>query len=524
MKRVLPLVVVALAMLPDVSARAMPGAANVSEIADFITELDVERARELLSKVGSDSNALALERARLALYVGDCDTAGATLATLSGVKEAAPLSDVARTCAHATAGSTIVEDASRGLWIRLQDGEDRVLVPLLSDVAERARAAIERDLGVTLPRPLRIDLVRDLFSLSSVSGLPLEAAETTGTVAVARWGRVTMISPRAASRGFPWEDTLAHEITHLAVTRATRDEAPLWLQEGLAKREEIRWRPPHPFDGEPSSDVVARDALLSGESVGVDKLGPSIAMLPSADAATIAFAEVSSFVGYFLEQMRLPALRLLFADLKQLGSSRASEALSSVSGYDLPGWITRWRADLLARASSTSKTGEGVSPKVALTTVQPVDARELSRERRLGALLFARGAATLSADRLKPALGARPNDPSIVFEVGRSLIASGRSGSASPLFESPEGLLAPHAGWFALSGRFAREASGQQGPLARASLDLALALDPYLEEAACEGQFAIPDGTGTAGRVTLPADATASQRALCESATKIPRD
>jgi len=43
------------------------------------------------------------------------------------------------------------------------------------------------------------------------------------------------------------------------------------------------------------ADSVARSALLSGESVGVDKLGPSIAMLPTADAATIAFAEVASF-------------------------------------------------------------------------------------------------------------------------------------------------------------------------------------------------------------------------------------
>lgn len=524
MKRILPFALFALASSPSLPAHGTLGTATVSEIAGAITELDVVRARELLSKVGSDSNALALERARLSLYLGDCDTAGATLASLSGVKEAAPLSEVARTCAHATAGSSIIEDAHRGLWIRLQDDEDRVLVPLLSDVAERARASIERDLGVILPRPLRIDLVRDLFSLSSVSGLPLEAAETTGTVAVARWGRVTMISPRAAAHGFPWEDTLAHEITHLAVTRATRDEAPLWLQEGLAKREEIRWRPRHPFDGEPSPDAIARDALLSGESVGVDKLGPSIAMLPSADAATIAFAEVSSFVGYFVEQTRLPALRLLFADLKQLGSSRASEALSSVSGYDLPGWISRWQAELLHDAPVAPKPGEPVHPKAALPSKQGVDARELSRQRRLGALLFARGASSLSADRLKAALRARPGDPAVVFEAGRSLIASGESGVATPLFSSPEGLSAPHAGWFALSGRLAREARTQEDPQSRAALDLALALDPYLEEAACEGQFAIPDGTGNPGPITLPEKTAAPQRALCESARKIPRE
>ena len=108
---------------------------------------------------------------------------------------------------------------------------------------------------------------------------------------------------------------MAHEITHLAITRATRDSAPLWLQEGLAKRQEIRWRAPRPFDGDPPADGIARDALLSGQSVGVDKLGPSIAMLPSADAASIAFAEVSSFIQFWVRENGKLALELLFADL-----------------------------------------------------------------------------------------------------------------------------------------------------------------------------------------------------------------
>src|SRR6185436_13884643 len=180
--------------------------------------------------------------------------------------------------------------------------EDRVLVPILARVAAEALGAIERDLGIVMPRPLRIDLVRDLFSLSAVSGLPLQAAETTGTVAVARWGRVNMISPRAAPGGYPWQDTLAHEITHLALSRATRDRAPLWLQEGVAKREETRWRDPRPFDNSPAPDAVAHAALVSGRAVGVDKLGASIALLPTAEAASTAFAEVTSFMGYFIDR------------------------------------------------------------------------------------------------------------------------------------------------------------------------------------------------------------------------------
>src|SRR4029079_3031549 len=107
-------------------------------------------------------------------------------------------------------------------------------------------AQLMKDLGVELLKPLRIDLVRDQFTLAEMTGLPEEAARTTGTVAIAKCGRVTMISPRATSNGYPWLDTLAHEMTHLALSRGTRDNAPLWLQEGVAKREETRWREKQP--------------------------------------------------------------------------------------------------------------------------------------------------------------------------------------------------------------------------------------------------------------------------------------
>jgi hypothetical protein len=536
MKRFVAALALCLVVLSARGAPARFGSATLEEVANAITELDVNAAQKLLATIDFESTGLALERARLSLYVGDCDTASATLATLSGVKEAAPLADLARSCARATAGSVIVEDAPRGLWIRLQDEGDRALVPALSDVAVRARAAIERDLGVVMPRPLRIDLVRDLFSLSAVSGLPLQAAETTGTVAVARWGRVNMISPRAAPGGYPWEDTLAHEITHLALSRATRDAAPLWLQEGLAKRQEIRWRPRRPFDGEPSADVIARDALLTGQSVGVDKLGPSIAMLPSADAASIAFAEVSSFVEYWIQKNGKTALRLLFSDLKGLPSHDPNAALVSVSGYDLPAWILRWQDSLrrsepphpgapnraapepesaaLARDEELYRelTGQD-APHTA-----PIDARERARRLRVSELLFARGAPALTIDRLRQALASDPRDPNVRWRLGRSLVAAGREPEGAPLFQSYEGLESPSAGWFALEGRYERARNAPSGD----AFDFAVALDPYLEDAACEGGFTVPIPGGR--RVSDLAAVRPEWRALCESARKIPRE
>ena len=51
-----------------------------------------------------------------------------------------------------------------------------------------------------------------------------------------------VVSPRATIFGYPWMDTLAHEYTHLLVSRISHDTVPVWLQEGLARFEQSRWR------------------------------------------------------------------------------------------------------------------------------------------------------------------------------------------------------------------------------------------------------------------------------------------
>jgi hypothetical protein len=502
-----------LASLALVVASITPAAAETPgrarQAADAITELDVESARKLL-EVPSGSPALAFERARLAIYLGDCDTAAAILAApdFASSPETTSLAELAKSCARATAGAVIMEDQGAGLWLRLQDEADRVLVPFLTEVAVRAREQVERDLGVELPRPLRIDLVRDLFTLSAVSGLPVTAAENTGTVAVARWGRVTMLSPRATQQGYPWEDTLAHEITHLALSRATRDRAPLWLQEGIAKREETRWRKPRPFDHEPAADDVARRALLEGRSVGVDKLGPSIAMLPTPEAASIAFSEVTSFMEYWVKENGTPALHLLLTDLKGLGSDDASASLRSVTGYSLSEWIVRWQVWLRSRPAPPAT---GTEPEISR------EARDdLPRRLRLGDLLFGRGQSKAASVQLDLALKGAPREAALRWRAARAHLAIQELDDAVTALGKAGDVRSLHGAWFALTGRVQAEA---KDPRADLSFRMGIAVDPLSEDVACEGQWT-PRGGGAA-----PAPPKEpNRRALCLSARKIPRD
>jgi hypothetical protein len=278
---------------------------------------------------------------------------------------------------------------------------------------------------------------------------------------------------------------------------------------------------------------VAREALLSGQSVGVDKLGPSIAMLPSADAASIAFAEVASFVAYFIDASGRPALHLLLQDMKTLGPGSENEALRSVSGYDLPTWIRRWQDHLRTTAPPASDRPEhdalsGLAGLLGETS--PADGRDRARRVRAADLLFRRGAPDQSAELLRGAVASDPGSASLRWRLGRSLIAAGgpEAASASALFAgSPEGAVdGPHAGWFALAGRFLRAVADEKR--AGEAFALALSLDPYEEDAACEGQFAVPPAPTGGGRAleptVAPLPSDPERRRICEAARKIPSD
>ncbi|HVJ20851.1 MAG TPA: hypothetical protein VM686_35820 [Polyangiaceae bacterium] len=499
------------------AAASTPASASPGRVArtvsDAITEIDLERARRLLDRADADSPAIVFERARLAVYLGECEAAAAMLDVPQFLdsKEALQLSELAQSCARATVAGLVLQDEKHGIWLRLQDDADRVLAPFIFEVAAAARDAVGRDLGVDLPRPLRIDLVRDLFSLAAVSGLPVTAAETTGTLAVARWGRVIMLSPRAAQLGYPWQDTLAHEITHLMLSRASRDNAPLWLQEGIAKREESRWRDARPFDEPRWADVTARTAMASGRSVGIDKIGPSIAMLPTPEAASTAFAEVTSFMGYFLRESGEPSFRLLLADLKGFGDDGGPDgALRSVTGYDLVQWKERWQT-ALAVPPDPNQTAPAVThpePKVD-------DPRELARRVRLGDLLAGRDHAAAAASEYELALAQSRSEAAVRWRLARVQLAQGDRPAAERNLGAESEVSGPNAGWLALQGRFRAEAG--QGADAKKALTHALGLHPLLEDVACEGHFTLDDAPVT----PLPAE---PKRALCEQVSKASRD
>jgi len=474
-----------------------------SRASDLTVALEFDKARAELAKADPNSPAVVLAKARLALYEEDCDLAAALLARaeIGQADEGRLIADVGRGCARVTAATVVDKDEVNGVVIRYQDDSDRALTPLLVDTVLKARASLSRDLGVEWKRPTRITVVRDLLSLSAMTGLPYKAAQTTGTVAVAKWGRVTLLSPRASHHGYPFRDTLAHELTHLAIAMQTRDRAPLWLHEGVARREEVRWREAGPFDDRPSPESIVLRGMELKLDLALDKLGPSIAMLPSADAAMVAFAEVTSFIKYYAETSAPDALSRLLVALR--GAKTADDALKEVSGETLAQWDVKWRAQLAKR------TKEPLSPMFGLGAQPPGlgDSRERAR---LSELLLGRSHPAEALVELDKVPADMLADPSLRYLRARILEADGNIKQAEPLLEDPKLWLASYGPCWAIRGRLAR-ARGDQGT-ADLSFAEALAHDPFGTEAACESLPDVPAG---------PASPPAVQGTpLCEAARK----
>lgn len=466
---------------------------------DLTLAMEYDKARAELAKADPNSPAVVLAKARLALYEEDCDLAAALLARaeVGQVDEGRLIADVGRGCARVTAATHVEKDEANGIVIRYQDDADRALTPLLVETVLKARTSLSKDLGVEWKRPMRITVVRDLLSLSAMTGLPYKAAQTTGTVAVAKWGRVTLLSPRASHHGYPFRDTLAHELTHLAIAMQTRDRAPLWLHEGVARRQEARWREPGIFDDRPSPESIVLRGMELKLDLALDKLGPSIAMLPSADAATVAFAEVTSFIKYFVESSAPDALPRLLVALRTADS--ADEALKSVSGETLAQWDVKWRAQLAKR------TKEPLSPMFGLGAAPPGlgDSRERSR---LAELLMGRNHAPEALVELDKIPTDMLGDPSLRYLRGRVLEASDNVKQAEALVEDPKQWMASYGPCWALRGRLARNRGDH--PLADISFSEAMAHDPFGIEAACQ---ALPDDPNAVPPQGAP---------LCEAARK----
>jgi len=226
-------------------------------------------------------------------------------------------------------------------------GKDEILVPYLLEALEAQRAALRHDLGFAPEGKVAIEILNSPRELARLSTLTEREIKTSGTIALCKFNKLMVVSPKALVKGYDWLDTAAHEYTHFAVTRRTSNNTPIWLHEGIAKWAETRWRGKGGESLSPFSAALLRDAVKEGKLVTFAEMHPSMAKLPSQEAAALAFAEVMVAVEYLHGRGGGPLLNRVL-DLVAAGKA-AEAAVAEALGVSFEVFLADWKRYMAAR-------------------------------------------------------------------------------------------------------------------------------------------------------------------------------
>jgi tetratricopeptide (TPR) repeat protein len=236
---------------------------------------------------------------------------------------------------------------SENFVVRYPPGKEEVLVPYLLETLEAERAALAKDLGPIPAGKVTVEVVEGTRALARLSTLTEEEIKTSGTIAICKFNKMMITSPKALLHGYEWQDTAAHEYVHHVVTRLTGNGAPIWLHEGIARWHESRWRGPGGEILTPWSAALLRDAARRNQLVTFAQMHPSMAKLPSQEKAALAFAEVAVAVEYLKRKGGPDAVRRVLAGVA--GGRTAEQAVADALGVPYATFLEDWRRYLAER-------------------------------------------------------------------------------------------------------------------------------------------------------------------------------
>jgi tetratricopeptide (TPR) repeat protein len=492
---------------PDTAA--MQVADLLGRASDAISELHLDEAEKLLTQATSSHPGLPLlqfEQARLLFYRGSyVDAVALADRAISGAhghdkKPWEAMRDLMAATEQVTHAFERTASPDGRYIVLCPPGKDTLLAGYALDVVAKADHALQQAFGIALPGPIRIEIYSSPETLAQVSALTVEQIQTTGTVALSKWNRLMITSPKALVRGYPWADTITHELVHMVVSRITGDRAPVWLQEGTAKLFERSWRERGAeLVLDPPARALLHDANAKNKLITFEQMYPSIAMLPSEDDAALAFAQVATFMQTYVQRHGQAALRDALSQVEH--GTDAREALGKAAAQSFAKIEAEWKASLPQKPEGVAPTRRlkprfrvGDGPNDESTEVVEGDARRFLR---IGDLLWDRGRVAAAAHEYEKAHHADREDPIVAARWARAALESGNAHAAIEALEPQASRYPGHAPTHALLGA-AKLQLGERAD-ASAALREAIWINPFDPDPHCNLARASQD-IGEVGR------------------------
>lgn len=367
----------------------------------------------------------------------------------------------------------------------LHEESDGILAEPALAALEQAYEEVGRALGYRPRSKARIEIAPDVQSFTAITTFTPRDIEVTGAIGLCKFNKVMIISPRVMAHGYRWLDSLVHEYIHLAIVNLTRNKAPIWLHEGIARFYETVWRNPvqgpKPDYLTPANETLLATAVEQQEFVSFKDMEPSLIRLDTPEQVQLAYAEVASAVDYIQRAKGPSGIQDVLSQVNRLSTA---EAIEAVMGVPLDGFEADWRRFVegqgLAAVPGSRlrryKVAEegGTQPAVELNEIQS----EIARNRtHLGDRLRQRGRLKAAGAEYRRALRAGPDSTVILNRLGETLIHAQRYDEALPHLERARYLDPDMVHTYYLMGRLHHEAGDHTR--ARGALLEALQINPF---------------------------------------------
>jgi tetratricopeptide (TPR) repeat protein len=292
--------------------------------------------------------------------------------------------------------------------VRYTPGKDAILVPYVLETLEKARDRVGGLLGWRPDARVIVEIYPTADTLAAVSTLTQKEIRDSGTIALCRWNRLMVTTPRAVYFGYAWRDTLAHELTHLIIGGASSNTVPIWLHEGIAKFAETAWRTDPGAGLSVEQQTAVREAAKKNKLIPFAKMHPSMAKLKSQDETSLAFAEVFTFIEFLVKRKGWEGMREALKAMA--GGASDEEAIQLVHGKSLKGLEVEWKEMLKTREVKRGGEAPAADRKVLVKSTADAPEDQLHgvgkkgrRFARAADLLFARGRVKAAQKELEKA-------------------------------------------------------------------------------------------------------------------------
>ncbi len=371
--------------------------------------------------------------------------------------------------------------------ISLDEKQDGILTDYLIDSLEKTYQVMAQQYGFQPLEKIRVEVFPNAKAFYLVTTLSARDIEVTGAVGIAQFNKLMMLSPRALVHGYRWLDAISHEYMHYLIFKLTKNKAPIWFHEGMAKYEETRWRNGPSYLSSFYQTLLAR-ALSEGKLIRFEQMEPSLVKLENPEDVQLAYAEAASAIEFILTKSGYDGLQKVMRQMASTNQKGAGEAIREVLGLLFSEFEETWKGFLSSKGyqeiagvhGHRYKIKEGKYDEERMDT-EEIKSLVAKNKAHLGDLLKERGRIEAAVLEYRRALEESRNSVTIMKKLSSALRTMARDEEALELLRRAMHISSDHPSIFTALGQTYLKLKRMQE--ARDSFQEAIQINPFDPEA-----------------------------------------